>query len=195
MVTHPDYRKGTRHNYDFALVKLATSVDFVQYRNIRPICLPEDTSKDFVGEYATVSGWGNVEEGGENSNVLQEVEVKVISDESCKNDYKYRKSAITDQMVCANKEGGGQDSCQNDSGILAFAIIYPLISSPIGGPLVSAGSGDGFTPGQNYELVGVVSWGQGCARADYPGVYARVSKQLTWIAGVTAQGWTTCPRA
>ena len=122
VVTHPDYRKGTRHNYDFALVKLATSVDFVQYRNIRPICLPEDTSKDFVGEYATVSGWGNVEEGGEYSNVLQEVEVKVISDESCKNDYKYKNSRITDQMVCANIEGGGQDSCQNHSGILTFAL-------------------------------------------------------------------------
>ena len=126
VVTHPDYQKGTRKNYDFALIKLATSVDFVQYRNIRPICLPEDSSKDFVGEYATVSGWGNVEEGGENSNVLQEVEVKVISDESCKNDYSYKESDITDQMVCANKEGGGQDSCQNDSGILTFALIYPL---------------------------------------------------------------------
>ena len=42
-----------------------------------------------------------------------------------------------------------------------------------GGPLVTSSSGDGVTPGQNYELIGVVSFGQGCALAKYPGVYVR----------------------
>ena len=64
----------------------------------------------------------------------------------------------------------------------------------LGGPLVTAGSGSGVTAGQNYELIGVVSWGAGCAEASHPGVYSRVTKQLEWIADTTANGWSTCPR-
>ena len=64
----------------------------------------------------------------------------------------------------------------------------------VGGPLVTAGTGDGVSAGGNYELIGVVSWGIRCAEADYPGVYARVTKQLDWIYDTTQQGWSTCPR-
>ena len=64
----------------------------------------------------------------------------------------------------------------------------------LGGPLVTAGSGSGVTAGQIFELIGVVSWGAGCAEASYPRVYARVTKQLDWIADTTATGWSTCPR-
>ena len=63
-----------------------------------------------------------------------------------------------------------------------------------GGPLVTSGAGNGIIARQNYELVGVVSWGIECANAKYPGVYARVSKQLDWIEESTADGWNTCPR-
>ena len=63
-----------------------------------------------------------------------------------------------------------------------------------GGPLVTAGSGNGVTAGQNYELIGVVSWGSGCASASYPGVYSRVTMQLDWITATTGAGWNTCPR-
>jgi len=178
IVNHPKYNKATHNDYDISLVKLVTIIDFTKVPNVRPICLPVDDGNDYKGYLATVSGWGKtgVEEGL--SSVLQEVDVKVIGDESCRNDFKYTAEEITDQMMCAHVAEGGMDSCQGDSG----------------GPLMSYGSGDGFTPGQNFELLGVVSWGVGCADPDYPGVYTRVSRQLGWIAETTADEWSTCPR-
>jgi len=178
IVNHPKYDEGTHNNYDLSLVKLETKIDFRRTPSVRPVCLPRDDHNDYVGYKATVSGWGTVKAGGERSNVLLEVDVNVIDNDSCWKDFRYRQAEITEQMLCAHVEGGGKDSCQGDSG----------------GPLVTHGSGDGYTAGQNHELIGVVSWGNGCAEADYPGVYSRVSKQLGWIEQVTAQGWNTCPR-
>ena len=74
-----------------------------------------------------------------------------------------------------------------------FTKINVVLCS-VGGPLVTAGTGDGVTAGGNYELIGVVSWGYGCAEAEHPGVYARVTKQLDWIYDTTQQGWSTCSR-
>lgn len=63
---------------------------------------------------------------------------------------------VTDRMICAGYKEGGIDACQGDSG----------------GPLVA-----------DNTLVGVVSWGKGCAT--YPGVYARVSSVRYWIRSVS----------
>lgn len=57
-------------------------------------------------------------------------------------------------MICAADTE--KDSCQGDSG----------------GPLFNL---------ENKELVGVVSWGVGCADARYPGVYSNIANQRTWI--------------
>jgi len=177
IINHPDYQHSTT-NDDFSLLKMKKTIDFSKYAHIRPICIPTDASKDYTDFTATVSGWGTLSSGGSTSNQLREVDVKVLSNAKCKNNYNYPSSWITSQMLCANVNGGGKDACQGDSG----------------GPLVSSGSGDGVTAGQNYELIGVVSWGSGCADANYPGVYARVTKQLAWLAATTTSGWSTCPR-
>merc|ERR1719348_1914969 len=82
----------------------------------------------------------------------------------------YTPGQITQQMICATNPG--KDSCQGDSG----------------GPLVAV------EPEGYYTLIGVVSWGYGCAQANAPGVYARVTSVLPWINENTS-GNTCAPRA
>lgn len=113
---HPDYDHSTT-NYDFSLLKMKKTVDFSKYPHIRPICLPVDDSKDYSDFTATVSGWGTLSSGGSVTNKLREVDVKVLTNTECKNDFSYPSSWITGQMLCANVNGGGKDACQGDSGI------------------------------------------------------------------------------
>lgn len=80
--------------------------------------------------------------------------VPIVNQEKCATAYK-NLAPITDRMICAGFDKGGKDACQGDSG----------------GPLVS-----------NNVLVGVVSWGYGCAQANYPGVYSRVASVRNWIS-------------
>jgi len=98
-----------------------------------------------AGTTVTTLGWGNTTEGGQQSDHLMKVDVPITSDEEC--DAAYGSSYTPDGMVCAGFPDGGKDACQGDSG----------------GPLVAGN-----------KLVGVVSWGEGCARPGKPGVYSRV---------------------
>ncbi|KAH8372637.1 hypothetical protein KR009_001480, partial [Drosophila setifemur] len=111
------------------------------------------TEQPAVGDLATVSGWGYTMEDGFPSNQLQQVRVPIVDAESCQKAYYWR--PISEAMLCAGYSQGGKDACQGDSG----------------GPLVVGNT-----------LVGVVSWGEGCARPNYPGVYANVVHFKDWIA-------------
>jgi hypothetical protein len=170
IVNHPAYNPDTTDN-DFSLLKLESHVDFDSFPHIRPACLPEDPTEDYDGFLATVAGWGTTSSGGTVSNYLQKAQVNVLSNEDCNGPSYAYDGVVTDKMMCANVEGGGTDSCQGDSG----------------GPLV--------TPNPDfYELIGVVSWGYGCAQAEAPGVYARVTTALQWIRQTTVGSWMTCGR-
>ncbi|MQA10444.1 MAG: trypsin-like serine protease [Pseudonocardiaceae bacterium] len=96
------------------------------------------------GTEATILGWGTTSEGGNTSDTLQQANVPVNSDQDCSSAYQ---EYNPDAMVCAGLPEGGVDSCQGDSG----------------GPMVAGG-----------KLIGVTSWGEGCARPGKPGIYARV---------------------
>ncbi len=88
-------------------------------------------------------------DNGNVSSKLMHVNVNYVKQNTCKS--QYGSSSITNNMMCASDQG--QDSCQGDSG----------------GPLFDSDSN---------KLVGVVSWGRGCADPNYAGVYARISNQV-----------------
>jgi trypsin len=105
-----------------------------------------------IPDELAIMGWGLTADGGEQSSMLLDATVVRLNDEVCKADYD--PEPVTENMFCASEDG--IDSCQGDSG----------------GPIIS--------PGTNIQ-VGIVSWGNGCGNATYPGVYARVDKGYSWI--------------
>jgi len=102
-------------------------------------------------------------EGGRKVRDLRFVDVPFVARGACNRPLAYD-GRITDNMICAGQAVGGQDSCQGDSG----------------GPLTVNTQ---TTP----KLAGVVSWGDGCARPNKVGVYARVANYAPWIAACIAK--------
>jgi len=151
IIQHEDYNGFTISN-DISLLKLSQPLSFND--NVRAIDIPAQghaASGDCI-----VSGWGTTSEGGSTPSVLQKVSVPIVSDAECRD--AYGQSDIEDSMICAGVPEGGKDSCQGDSG----------------GPLACSDTGSTY-------LAGIVSWGYGCARPGYPGVYAEVSYHVDWI--------------
>lgn len=64
---------------------------------------------------AVVTGWGRVNETGNISPILRQVDVPVYTNTDC-HKTKYGKQAITDNMMCAGYDQGELDACQGDSG-------------------------------------------------------------------------------
>ncbi|KAK1806725.1 hypothetical protein P4O66_005223 [Electrophorus voltai] len=145
---------------DIAVLALTKPLQFTDY--VQPVCLPTYGQRLVDGQMGTVTGWGNVEYYGTQANILQEAHIPIISDAVC-NAPDYYDNQVTTTMFCAGYEKGGTDSCQGDSG----------------GPFVAA---DSLSKTSRYRLLGVVSWGTGCAMAKKPGVYTRVSRFLPWIS-------------
>ncbi|XP_015782661.1 trypsin-like [Tetranychus urticae] len=152
---HPNYNQNTIEN-DIALLKTSEKIDLTgQNYPISSACLPESLDQQPSGN-AIVTGFGKTSEsGGSSSTLLRAAEIPVMSLEACKEYYGNR---VYPKMLCAGYKEGKHDSCQGDSG----------------GPLVQIVDNHGV-------LVGVVSWGIGCARPAKPGVYTKVSSYIDWI--------------
>lgn len=153
VIAHEKYNSGTLDN-DYALIQLD------QNSSYKPVALNE--SEIVVNDETIMSitaGWGATKESSYTlPNILQKVSVPLVSTEACNAKESYD-GGITDNMICAGYQKGGKDSCQGDSG----------------GPLVIKDANGA------HVLAGVVSWGEGCARADKYGVYSKVSSAISWI--------------
>jgi trypsin len=124
----------------------------------QPIAL--SSADPAAGSDVTTAGWGYVRENNFSlPRNLRKVTVPVVDRAQCNVSYKNK---ISERMICAGLEQGGKDSCQGDSG----------------GPLFSG-------QGADRVLLGVVSWGEGCARAKKYGVYSNVSAVTDWIYSTT----------
>ncbi|MFG2298050.1 S1 family serine peptidase [Streptomyces sp. NPDC048603] len=111
-----------------------------------------------AGSGASVYGWGDTTGFGDYAYGLRVSEVTVLADAVCREAYPGDADGryLEDSMVCAGDAAGGKDACQGDSG----------------GPLVAGG-----------RLIGLVSWGRGCGRADSPGVYTKIAPLTGFVAG------------
>ncbi|XP_073491188.1 transmembrane protease serine 9-like [Aquarana catesbeiana] len=160
IIIHPNY-KDTGDIGDIALVRLATPVTYTQY--IMPICLPSSTTTFLCGTECWVTGWGTTSYGGSPplNGILQEVMTPLIDHITCQRMYCNGGSNenIQYEKICAGYMDGEKDSCQGDSG----------------GPLVCKVQGV-------WYQVGIVSWGEGCAYPNFPGVYTLVTAYQTWIS-------------
>ena len=114
------------------------------------------------GASERISGWGCTSDpsnlfgcpfsGPSGTDTLRHATVPIISDSTCGSGSVYGGAFDPSTMVCAGFLSGGVDTCNGDSG----------------GPL-QAPTGGG------YRLVGITSWGDGCAQPNAPGVYTRVA--------------------
>ncbi|KAK3276233.1 hypothetical protein CYMTET_15682 [Cymbomonas tetramitiformis] len=156
---HPKY-DGSTYEYDFALLELRADSEYPPLALYDPAQWSGEETPDDPGDEVTIAGWGST--SGEEyrtaedyPDAMQEATTYLISNSACKE--AYPSETIGDFSICAQQPG--VDTCQGDSG----------------GPLIAM-DGDGDVAA---ALIGVVSWGYGCADPEYPGVYARGE---TWNA-------------
>merc|ERR1711953_1145367 len=127
-------------------------------------------NEKFLDAVGIVTGWGRLEYGGGVPNILHQVSVPVIDNDSCQDMFTTsgHKKTIRESFLCAGYAEGKKDSCEGDSG----------------GPLMYQGE-DG-----RWVLMGTVSHGIKCAYPDMPGVYMRMTFYKPWIERVTGENFS-----
>ncbi|XP_050548446.1 cationic trypsin-3-like, partial [Daktulosphaira vitifoliae] len=106
---HQDFRLSTFDN-DIAILELREPAP-LESPWVRLACLPTSSDISYEGSKGTVIGWGRLGERKKSSNILQKVEVPIISNEDCKG-MGYAPEKITGNMICAGFKEGQQDACQ-----------------------------------------------------------------------------------
>ena len=190
VIVHPGYTSRGAIANDIALLELERPVS--NESGAKPITLASGAADSPPGTQMKALGWGKTVEGGASSKVLMELNIGLVDKKVCnqllvearaiKSIDAFRVAqrhlrfsnetlkallgtalaaappVINEQNICAGEMAGGKDTCQGDSG----------------GPLF-------VTSGGRYLQVGLVSWGEGCARPKLPSVYTRIATYEDWI--------------
>lgn len=158
IIPHEHFNLPTHMNNDIALIQLQDPLTYSD--NIKPISIV--TPFEDVPPLAQlfVSGWGSTAvEQMATSPILHYTVIVEMNRDACTHNY-FGAGTITSTMFCAGSKSGkgDRDSCVGDSG----------------GPLITHVDG-------RFKLLGIVSWGLGCANAQYPGVYTYVPAYINWL--------------
>ncbi|XP_036378669.1 transmembrane protease serine 9 [Megalops cyprinoides] len=154
VILHPNFNR-TSMGFDVALLEL--SVPAPQSYTIQSVCLPSPVHSFPSTAECYIAGWGALSEGGALANFLQKAAVSIIDQSECRQAYG---DGLSSNMMCAGFMEGGKDTCMGDSG----------------GPLTCR------EPSGHWFVAGVTSWGRGCGRIGFPGVYIRVTAIRQWIS-------------
>lgn len=164
VIVHPDYRPPSKYN-DLALVRLSRRVRLSRF--VAPACLGGLSS--VIPPIAVATGWGHTDYAGMASDRLMKVALTIVPNSICARSYekvaeRFLPHGIPPSTMCAGEKAGGKDACQGDSG----------------GPLQVARADKSCL----YDIIGVTSFGKGCANPNSPGVYTRVSQFIPWIESI-----------
>ncbi|XP_021077436.1 brain-specific serine protease 4 [Mus pahari] len=160
VLPHPRYSWKEGTHADIALVRLEHSIQFSE--RILPICLPDSSVRLPPKTDCWIAGWGSIQDGVPlpHPQTLQKLKVPIIDSELCKSLY-WRgagQEAVTEGMLCAGYLEGQRDACLGDSG----------------GPLMCQVD-------DHWLLTGIISWGEGCAERNRPGVYTSLLAHRSWV--------------
>ncbi|XP_028159089.1 trypsin, alkaline C-like [Ostrinia furnacalis] len=153
IINHPSYNPWTYDN-DISILRMASTIP-IGSNTVQAGRIAGATYNLADSQVVWAAGWGRTSANGQASEQLRHVQIWTINQAICRQRYATVGDTITDNMLCSGwLDVGGRDQCQGDSG----------------GPLY-----------HNGVVVGVCSWGRGCASPFFPGVNARVSRYTNWI--------------
>jgi secreted trypsin-like serine protease len=138
---------ATSHDVAYLVLQSPSTQQTIQ------IAGPDEAAVWAPGTVEDISGWGSTSEVGGTVDTLRAASVPIVSDSTCGSPLIYGSEFQPATMVCAGYLAGGVDTCYGDSG------------GPLEAPLEGGG----------YRLVGITSWGYGCAEPNAPGVYTRIA--------------------
>ncbi|CAH8547638.1 unnamed protein product [Schistosoma intercalatum] len=159
---HPNYHLRKLYDYDYALIKTASSIQYTSKR--LPICILNSTLMNMNElDRCYVAGWGSSEDSPI-SNELRHLYIPLLNLTVCNQTEAYQ-GKLTETMICAGYIKGGKDSCQGDSGSPLMCQLHN-------------------TTDHVWYQIGIVSFGKSCAAAGTPGIYSNLTLVNNWISSI-----------